>query len=112
LKKIKDSLSKAGVELTYTDSVNLSFGVPSRDVNSDTITVKFGVTPPKQSDSLGNLKKLIGGKDSNVNNIPSWKVEYPNSIIQFANNGRLYQFTSDGKNLTKKEIGKLKMVKL
>lgn len=110
LKKIKDSLSKAGVELTYTDTVNYNFGVPSSDVDSDTISVKFGVTPPTNSSktsstlssSLDNLKKLTNGEDSNINKIPSLKVKYPNSIIQYANNGRYFQYGVDGKSLVQK----------
>ena len=110
LKKIKDALSKIGVNLTYdTEDNSRVAGQKLIQFKPGTIKLSVGSTGNSSKSSatssvssLDDLKKLINGKNSNVNNIPSWKVEYPNSIIQFANNGRLYQFTSDGKNLTKK----------
>ena len=41
-----------------------------------------------------------------------WKVKYPNALIQFANNGRFYQFTADGKSLTQKGNWKIENGKI
>jgi hypothetical protein len=64
------------------------------------------------SSSLDSLKKLTSGEDSNVNKIPSLKVKYPNSIIQYANNGRYFQYSVDGKSLTQKGSWKIENGKI
>jgi hypothetical protein len=115
--KIKDILLKKGVNLTYKTYVDRQSGDLRYKYKS--IVLSDGNTTPDTntlssttSSSLDNLKKLVKGEDSNVNKLPSFKVKYPNSIIQFANNGRFFQYSSDGKSLSKKGTWKIENGKI
>lgn len=103
----QDSQGKKGLKYMNAAIQVLNTGKPYSVDSSDTST-----STSTSTGVFDELKKIVGGENSNVNNIPSWRVEYPNSIIQFANTGRLFQYTADGKTLTKKGNWKVENGKL
>ena len=112
LSQIKTTLNKVGVPLNYSE---IEKGIADTTTISLLPNVQNSAKnlSKKQTSSFDTLKKSLGsGKDSTVNNVPSWKVEYPNAIIQYTNNGRFYQFTLDGKNMVKKGNWKIENGKI
>jgi hypothetical protein len=112
IEKIKKSLDSVGVSVNYKPGQGINQNV--FDYNTLTISTTGNVNKKSSttSSSLDDLKKLVKGEDSNVNKLPSFKVKYPNSIIHFANNGRFYQYSSDGKSLSKKGTWKIENGKI
>jgi hypothetical protein len=90
----------------------LTTGKPFGGGDSGTAAASAAGTSSITSTSLEDLKKIQQGENSNVNNVPAWKVKYPNSIIYFANNGRFFQYTADGKSLTQKGNWKIENGKI
>jgi len=114
---LKDVLSKKGINLTYKTYVDMGSGdtrykYKSIVISGGNVTPDTNKTSSTTSSSIDNLKKLTSGEDSNVNKIPSLKVKYPNSIIQYANNGRYFQYGVDGKTLTQKGSWKIENNKI
>ena len=112
IEKIKKSLDSVGVSVNYKPGQGINQNV--FDYNTLTISTTGNVNKKSSttSSSLDDLKKIVKGEDSNVNKLPSFKVKYPNSIIHFANNGRFYQYSSDGKSLSKKGTWKIENGKI
>lgn len=113
--KLKDVLSKKGINLTYKTYVDRQSGdlrYKYKSISLSGPTSDTGKSSSTLSSSLDNLKKLTNGEDSNINKIPSLKVKYPNSIIQYANNGRYFQYGVDGKSLTQKGSWKIENNKI
>jgi hypothetical protein len=112
IEKIKKSLDSIGISVNYKTGEGINRGV----FFYKTLTISTNGNVNKKSSttssSLEDLKKLVKGENSNVNKIPSFKVKYPNSIIHFANNGRFYQYSSDGKSLSKKGTWKIENGKI
>jgi hypothetical protein len=112
IEKIKKSLDSVGISVNYKPGQGINQNV--FDYNTLTISTNGNVNKKSSttSSSLEDLKKIVKGEDSNVNKLPSFKVKYPNSIINFANNGRFYQYSSDGKSLSKKGTWKIENGKI
>jgi len=112
IKKIKKSLDSVGVSVNYKPGQGINKNVFNYDTLTISTTGDVNKKSSTTSSSLDDLKKLVKGENSNVNKIPSFKVKYPNSIIHFANNGRFYQYSSDGKSLSKKGTWKIENGKI
>ena len=112
IKKIKKSLDSVGVSVNYKPGQGINKNVFNYDTLTISTTGNVNKKSSTTSSSLDDLKKLVKGENSNVNKIPSFKVKYPNSIIHFANNGRFYQYSSDGKSLSKKGTWKIENGKI
>ena len=112
IKKIKKSLDSVGVSVNYKPGQGINKNVFNYDTLTISTTGDVNKKSSTTSSSLDDLKKLVKGENSNVNKIPAFKVKYPNSIIHFANNGRFYQYSSDGKSLSKKGTWKIENGKI
>ena len=112
IEKIKKSLDSVGVSVNYKPGQGINKNVFNYDTLTISTTGNVNKKSSTTSSSLDDLKKLVKGENSNVNKIPSFKVKYPNSIIHFANNGRFYQYSSDGKSLSKKGTWKIENGKI
>lgn len=110
--EIANHLKTLGINVVVTpaNSTDKSGRPIASTKNVGKIAISSGNTTQEKSlSSLDDLKKILtSGVSSKISNIPAWKVDFPNSIVYFANNGRYYQFTSDGKTQTQKGVWKIK----
>jgi hypothetical protein len=110
--EIASHLKTLGINVVVTPANmtdNAGRPIPST-TNVGKIEISGGNTTQEKSlNSLDDLKKILtSGVSSKISNIPAWKMNYLNSKVYFANNGRYYQFTPDGKTQTQKGTWKIK----
>lgn len=114
--EIANHLKTLGINVVVTPENSIDRA--GRPIPSTTNVAKIEIssgntTQEKSSSSLDDLKKILtSGVASKISNIPAWKLNNVNSIIYFANNGRFYQFTKDGKTQTQKGVWKITNGKL
>jgi hypothetical protein len=110
--EIANHLKTLGINVVVTPAnVTDNAGRPIPSTTSvGKIEISGGNTTQEKSlNSLDDLKKILtSGVSSKISNIPAWKMNYLNSKVYFANNGRYYQFTPDGKTQTQKGTWKIK----
>ena len=110
--EIASHLKTLGINVVVTPAnVTDNAGRPIPSTTSvGKIAISSGNTTQEKSlNSLDDLKKILtSGVSSKISNIPAWKLNFSNSVVYFANNGRYYQFTPDGKTQTKKGTWKIK----
>jgi hypothetical protein len=110
--EIASHLKTLGINVVVTPAnVTDNAGRPIPSTTSvGKIEISGGNTTQEKSlNSLDDLKKILtSGVSSKISNIPAWKLNFSNSVVYFANNGRYYQFTPDGKTQTQKGIWKIK----
>jgi hypothetical protein len=110
--EIASHLKTLGINVVVTPANmtdNAGRPIPST-TNVGKIEISGGNTTQEKSlNSLDDLKKILtSGVSSKISNIPAWKLNFSNSVVYFANNGRYYQFTPDGKTQTQKGTWKIK----
>jgi hypothetical protein len=110
--EIANHLKTLGINVVVTPAnVTDKAGRPIPSTTSvGKIAISGGNTTQEKSlNSLDDLKKILtSGVSSKISNIPAWKLNFSNSVVYFANNGRYYQFTPDGKTQTQKGTWKIK----
>ena len=110
--EIASHLKTLGINVVVTPAnVTDNAGRPIPSTTSvGKIAISGGNTTQEKSlNSLDDLKKILtSGVSSKISNIPAWKLNFSNSVVYFANNGRYYQFTPDGKTQTQKGTWKIK----
>jgi len=110
--EIASHLKTLGINVVVTPAnVTDNAGRPIPSTTSvGKIAISSGNTTQEKSlNSLDDLKKILtSGVSSKISNIPAWKLNFSNSVVYFANNGRYYQFTPDGKTQTQKGTWKIK----
>ena len=110
--EIASHLKTLGINVVVTPAnVTDNAGRPIPSTTSvGKIEISGGNTTQEKSlNSLDDLKKILtSGVSSKISNIPAWKLNFSNSVVYFANNGRYYQFTPDGKTQTQKGTWKIK----
>lgn len=110
--EIASHLKTLGINVVVTPAnVTDNAGRPIPSTTSvGKIEISSGNTTQEKSlNSLDDLKKILtSGVSSKISNIPAWKLNFSNSVVYFANNGRYYQFTPDGKTQTQKGTWKIK----
>lgn len=110
--EIANHLKTLGINVVVTPAnVTDNAGRPIPSTTSvGKIEISSGNTTQEKSlNSLDDLKKILtSGVSSKISNIPAWKMNNLNSEVYFANNGRYYQFTPDGKTQTQKGTWKIK----
>jgi hypothetical protein len=110
--EIASHLKTLGINVVVTPAnVTDNAGRPIPSTTSvGKIEISGGNTTQEKSlNSLDDLKKILtSGVSSKISNIPAWKLTFSNSVVYFANNGRYYQFTPDGKTQTQKGTWKIK----
>lgn len=94
---IKNSLASAGIYLTYKEDTD-EYGTPFFVEGSINIS---DVKPTKTTADMDTLRTYLSSnskkvEDSTVNGVPTIRATYPNSMVDYANNGRFYQFTLSG----------------
>jgi hypothetical protein len=110
--EIASHLKTLGINVVVTPANmtdNAGRPIPST-TNVGKIEISGGNTTQEKSlNTLDDLKKILtSGVSSKISNIPAWKLNFSNSVVYFANNGRYYQFTPDGKTQTQKGTWKIK----